>query len=72
MSVEVPIHNYDDMSNILDTVCKCGHKLSEHGFTEGVNYLTGKTVVVVSICAFCKCRKFEQGMENRNEDRYNL
>lgn len=59
---EVPIDDYDRVENTLDRICKCGHKLSYHGFNDYMDYSTGQHFFVVSICLFCgseKCPRFE-------------
>ena len=59
MSTEVPLDEVNFMKT-LNKACKCGHKLSEHGFVDGWNYSTGKAVVSVFTCALCDCDTFEE------------
>jgi hypothetical protein len=60
MSIEVS-YDYDDHDSLgetLNLLCICGHKLSEHAFTEKYYYETKTHFLNVGQCVFCGCTEF--------------
>lgn len=57
----------EDVQEALNLRCKCGHKLSGHGFVPTIDYpVPGQTTIYVSQCVFCPivdgeftCRRFQ-------------
>ena len=43
----------EDYAGVLDRKCKCGHKLSEHGFVNHMSFVPGKGAIWVSQCVLC-------------------
>lgn len=51
----------DDLSEVLSRKCKCGHKLSEHGFVDNLSSMGYPHAVLwVSECVFCGYDKENQ------------
>lgn len=64
MSVKVYYDSYKDLESVLAKSCaQCGHALSYHGFTEHLEYSTGRHYLLVSQCVFCgegRCKEFKE------------
>jgi hypothetical protein len=68
----VPVYKFPEY---YDRMCRCGHKLSYHGFTQSVGYPNPYYVTLyVSQCCFCGskdgkfiCNSFEL-IKEKNED----
>ena len=57
---DVPIEDYDNIEATMNKMCKCGHKLSYHGFTDNYDQYSHGHYFHVSQCVFCDCQKFEE------------
>lgn len=62
MSTVIPFDinkDEEDLRNKLDSMCKCGHKLSYHGFTDWVDEYSKQSYLRVSQCVMCECKEFK-------------
>lgn len=67
------LNDEDDLQKVLDSKCKCGHELSEHGFTWTASLVPGKGALYVSQCVMCNnCKEFNpSGNQNVQKPRTN-
>lgn len=61
MATDIEFNN-ENLDDVLNLICECGHKLSYHGFVDGT-YDANDKFLRVSQCVFCEygvCKEFKQ------------